>query len=109
MKLSVVIIAFNEADNIGACIDSVNEIADEIIVLDSFSTEKRRVYAGIEAFFLSSMPLTDIFSKKTERKVWQLMNGSLAWMPMKGRIGSWLKTFYNSKGRVLRQTLPASG
>ena len=43
MKLSVVIIAFNEADNIGACIDSVNEMADEIIVLDSFSTDETEI------------------------------------------------------------------
>lgn len=39
-KLSVVIIAFNEADNIARCIDSVREIADEIVVVDSFSTDR---------------------------------------------------------------------
>lgn len=38
-KISVVIITFNEADNIGRCIDSVNQIADEILVVDSFSTD----------------------------------------------------------------------
>ena len=38
-QLSVVIIAFNEEKNIGRCIDSVRKIADEIIVLDSFSTD----------------------------------------------------------------------
>ncbi len=38
--LSVVIITFNEEANIGRCIDSVRSIADEIIVLDSFSTDK---------------------------------------------------------------------
>lgn len=38
--LSVVIITFNEEGNIGRCIDSVRAIADEIIVLDSFSTDK---------------------------------------------------------------------
>ena len=37
--LSVVIIAFNEENCIGRCIDSVKKIADEIIVLDSFSTD----------------------------------------------------------------------
>jgi len=36
-KLSVVIITFNEEKNIGRCLDSVKEIADEIIVLDSYS------------------------------------------------------------------------
>jgi len=37
--LSVVIITKNEEKNIGTCIDSVREIADEIVVLDSFSTD----------------------------------------------------------------------
>jgi len=38
-KLSVVIITYNEEKNIGRCIDSVKEIADDIVVLDSFSTD----------------------------------------------------------------------
>lgn len=41
-KLSVVIITFNEEKNIGRCIDSVTVLADEIMVLDSFSTDKTR-------------------------------------------------------------------
>jgi glycosyltransferase involved in cell wall biosynthesis len=39
-KLSVIIITLNEERNIGRAIDSVQSIADEIIVLDSFSTDK---------------------------------------------------------------------
>jgi glycosyltransferase involved in cell wall biosynthesis len=39
-SLSVVIITFNEEQNIGRCIDSVKKVADEIIVLDSFSTDQ---------------------------------------------------------------------
>jgi glycosyltransferase involved in cell wall biosynthesis len=38
--LSVVIITFNEEQNIERCIQSVKDVADEIIVLDSFSTDK---------------------------------------------------------------------
>jgi glycosyltransferase involved in cell wall biosynthesis len=41
-KLSVVIITFNEERNIGRCIGSVREVADEIVVVDSFSTDKTR-------------------------------------------------------------------
>ena len=41
-KLSVVIITFNEERNIGRCIESVREVADEIVVVDSFSTDKTR-------------------------------------------------------------------
>lgn len=39
-KLSVSILTFNEERNIGRCIESVRGIADEIVVLDSFSTDR---------------------------------------------------------------------
>jgi glycosyltransferase involved in cell wall biosynthesis len=38
-KLSIVVICFNEEKNIGRCLDSVKDVADEMIVLDSFSTD----------------------------------------------------------------------
>ncbi len=38
-KLSVIIITFNEERNIRRCLESVKDIADEIIVSDSFSTD----------------------------------------------------------------------
>jgi len=41
-KLSVAIITFNEEKNILDCIGSVRSFADEIIVLDSFSTDKTK-------------------------------------------------------------------
>jgi glycosyltransferase involved in cell wall biosynthesis len=37
--LSVVIITFNEERNIGRCLTSVKNIADDIVVVDSFSTD----------------------------------------------------------------------
>lgn len=40
IKLSVVIITFNEEKNIGRCLDSVIELADDIVVVDSYSTDK---------------------------------------------------------------------
>lgn len=40
IQLSVVIITFNEEKNIARCLDSVREIADDIVVVDSFSTDK---------------------------------------------------------------------
>lgn len=40
LKLSVVIITFNEERNIERCLRSVKEIADEIVVLDSGSTDR---------------------------------------------------------------------
>ncbi|HEX7844178.1 MAG TPA: glycosyltransferase family 2 protein [Chitinophagaceae bacterium] len=39
-SLSVVIITFNEEQNIRRCIESVRQVADEIIVLDSYSTDR---------------------------------------------------------------------
>jgi glycosyltransferase involved in cell wall biosynthesis len=39
IQLSVVIITFNEEKNIKRCIDSVQKVADEIMVVDSFSTD----------------------------------------------------------------------
>lgn len=39
-KLSVVIITLNEERNIGRCIQSANAVADEILVVDSFSTDR---------------------------------------------------------------------
>ncbi len=37
--LSVVIITFNEEKNIGRCLESVKGLADDIVVVDSFSTD----------------------------------------------------------------------
>jgi len=39
-KLSVVIITLNEERNLDRCLNSVKTIADEIVVVDSFSTDK---------------------------------------------------------------------
>jgi glycosyltransferase involved in cell wall biosynthesis len=44
-KLSAVIITFNEEKNIGRCIESIKEIADEILILDSNSTDQTAVIA----------------------------------------------------------------
>lgn len=40
IKLSVVIITFNEEKNIERCLRSVEKVADEIVVLDSFSKDR---------------------------------------------------------------------
>lgn len=41
-KLSAVIITFNEERNIGRCLESLRHIADEVVVVDSFSTDRTR-------------------------------------------------------------------
>lgn len=42
VKLSVVIITFNEEKNIERCLNSVRNVADEITVVDSLSTDKTK-------------------------------------------------------------------
>lgn len=40
--VSVIILTYNEEKNIGRCLDSVKDIADDIVVVDSFSTDRTR-------------------------------------------------------------------
>ena len=42
IKLTVAIITFNEEKNIARCLESVTDVADEILVVDSLSTDKTR-------------------------------------------------------------------
>jgi glycosyltransferase involved in cell wall biosynthesis len=44
-KLSVVLAVRNEEENIARCLNSVKDIADEIIVVDEYSTDKTREIA----------------------------------------------------------------
>lgn len=41
-QISVVIITYNEEKNIARCLESVTSVADEIVVLDSFSKDRTR-------------------------------------------------------------------
>ena len=52
-KLAVVVITLNEERNIARCLASVQSIADEIIVLDAFSTDKTgEICASFNAQFV---------------------------------------------------------
>jgi (heptosyl)LPS beta-1,4-glucosyltransferase len=42
IPISAVIITYNEERNIGRCLESLQELVEEIIVLDSFSTDKTK-------------------------------------------------------------------
>jgi GTP:adenosylcobinamide-phosphate guanylyltransferase len=53
MKLSVSIITFNEQKNIARCINSVADIADEIVVVDSLSTDStKEICLGLGVRFI---------------------------------------------------------
>ncbi len=52
-KLSVTVITFNEAEKIGRALSSVSGLADEIVIVDSFSTdETERICRGFTDRFL---------------------------------------------------------
>ncbi len=68
IQLSVVIITYNEEKNIGRCIDSVKGIADDIVVVDSFSTDKTEEICKIkEARFVQHK-----FDGHIEQKNWAI-------------------------------------
>lgn len=45
-SISVVIITYNEEENIERCLNSITSIADEIILVDSFSTDRTKEIAS---------------------------------------------------------------
>lgn len=66
IQLSAVIITFNEEKNIRRCIESLLEIADEIIVVDSFSTDKTKaICAEFDVRFIEHA-----FEGHIEQKNW---------------------------------------
>ena len=65
-KLSVVIICYNEEKNIGRCIDSVKKIADEILILDSNSTDKTVAIAESKGAIVKQEPFRGFIEKKNK-------------------------------------------
>lgn len=63
-RLSVVIITYNEENNIGRCINSVKEIADEIIVLDSLSTDRTVEIAKEGGALVTQLPFQGHIEQK---------------------------------------------
>lgn len=66
--ISVVIITFNEERNISRCLDSVRLVADEIIVVDSFSTDQTKTIC--ESYKVKF--LTHAFEGHIEQKNWAI-------------------------------------
>ena len=42
VKISAVIITYNEEKNIARCIDTVKQVADEVVVVDSYSKDRTK-------------------------------------------------------------------
>ncbi|MCB0400797.1 MAG: glycosyltransferase family 2 protein [Flavobacteriales bacterium] len=68
IQLSVVIITFNEEKNIARCIGSVLPIADDIVVVDSFSTDKTKAICTSKGVRFVEHP----FDGHIEQKNWAL-------------------------------------
>ncbi len=64
--LSVVIITHNEEKNIGRCIDSVREVADEIVVLDSFSGDNTVAIARSKGAHVVQQSFTGYAAQKNK-------------------------------------------
>ena len=81
IKISAVIITFNEEEHLDKCLKSVLDIADEIIVIDSFSTDSTKTICNkykvnfIEQEFLGY--------KETLQFLRQIMITFYLWMVMK--------------------------
>jgi glycosyltransferase involved in cell wall biosynthesis len=65
-KLSVVIICFNEEKNIGHCIDSVAGVADEILILDSYSTDQTVAIAQSKGAIVKQEAFKGFIEKKNK-------------------------------------------
>lgn len=90
-KLSVAIITFNEEHHIGRCIDSVLPVADEVIVLDSHSTDNTCAIAVAKG----ARVVQQTFAGYIEQKMmpWPSLNMTwcLAWM----RTRPWMIVYNN--------------
>ncbi len=65
-KISVVIITSNEEKNIGRCIDSVKSVADEILVLDSFSSDQTLTIAESKGAVVQQLPFAGYIQQKNK-------------------------------------------
>lgn len=71
MKLSVVLATFNEENNIGDCLASIKDIADEIVIVDGSSTDKTVEIAkkyGAHVIVTDNPPIFHINKQKALEK-----------------------------------------
>lgn len=64
VKISLVVITFNEAQNIRRCLESANGIADEILVVDSLSTDETTAIAESLGARIISQPFLGYVGQK---------------------------------------------
>jgi ADP-heptose:LPS heptosyltransferase len=74
--LSAVIIAFNEEHNLGRCLDSLASVADEIVVVDSGSTDRTVLIARDRGARVLEHP----FEGHIEQKNWAAQQATGTWV-----------------------------
>ena len=60
LQLSVALATYNEADNLARCLESIRQLADEIIVVDGSSSDQTRTIAkkfGARVFKVKNLPM----------------------------------------------------
>ena len=67
-KLSATIITFNEENNLRMCLDSLKGLVDEIIVVDSFSTDRTCEIAKEYGAIVTQQKFNDFESQKNTRQ-----------------------------------------
>ena len=75
-KLSVVIITYNEEKNIARCINSVYQIADEVIVVDSHSIDKTKEIAIAHGAKI----IEHTFERYIQQKNFALQQANYSWV-----------------------------
>lgn len=63
-NLSVAVITYNEERNIARCLDSVSDIADEIVIIDSYSTDQTVTIAEKHGAVVFSRPFSGYRDQK---------------------------------------------
>jgi glycosyltransferase involved in cell wall biosynthesis len=118
-KISAVVITFNEEKNIRRCLESLHGVADEIIVVDSISTDKTRLICsefGVNFFehafeghiqqknyaielaankYVLSLDADEVISPELKNSILELKNNKLSDAYSLNRLtnycGSWIK------------------
>ena len=80
IRLSAVIITFNEEKNIGRCLESLKGVADEIVVLDSFSTDQTESICREHGVRFIRHPLAVTLNRRTKYCAWRTTIMCSPWM-----------------------------
>lgn len=85
-RLSVAMIAGDEEDVLAESLDSIRPIADEIVVLDTCSTDRTAAIARQHGAAVGQMPWTDDFSAARNRCLEQVTGDWVLWLDAGERL-----------------------